>query len=102
MIDILNRIDANRLTSAELTARLELNLSEIEDGEMTSYDFMKNISGYVEEVVNKAKDIDFDELYPDENPLGTCPKCKNPVYEKAWFYGCAEAIKKKEQEIVTS
>ena len=71
------------MTSAELTARLELNLSEIEAGEMTSYDFMKNIASYVEEVVNKAKDIDFDELYKDENPLGHCPKCKSPVYEKS-------------------
>ncbi|MGE0172425.1 MAG: DNA topoisomerase [Oligoflexales bacterium] len=94
LIDVLSRIGTKQLTSAELTARLELHLDQVEDGKRTSDDFMNEIVGYVKEVVDSTKSFDFESIYPNENPLGKCPKCGGPVYEKAWFYGCEESTKR--------
>ena len=94
LIDVLNRINANRLTSANLTAELELHLNEVEAGSRTIDGFMSEIAVYAEEVVNATRDFDWDEIYQEEDPLGACPKCKQDVYEKAWFYGCLESIKR--------
>ncbi|MEE8556690.1 MAG: topoisomerase C-terminal repeat-containing protein, partial [Myxococcota bacterium] len=42
--------------------------------------------------VDRARGFDYDELYPDEDSLGTCPcEEKRPVYERAWFYRCPES-----------
>ena len=94
LIDVLARIKANNLTSAELTARLELHLNEVERGKRTNGEFMTEVASYAEEVVNAAKDLDWDAIYPDEDPIGACPKCDRPVFERAWFYGCTESTKR--------
>lgn len=94
LIDVLNRINASRLTSAELTARLELHLSEVELGSRTSDDFMREISTYARDVVDAARDFDWDDIYDNKDSLGSCPRCKHDVFEKAWFYGCEESTKR--------
>ena len=94
LIDVLNRINANRLTSANLTAELELHLNEVEEGERTIDGFMSEVAVYATEVVDATRDFDWDEIYKEENPVGMCPKCKTEVYEKAWFYGCLESTKR--------
>lgn len=94
LIDVLNRINAARLTSAELTAQLELHLNEVEKGRRTNSDFMSEIARYTEEVVTATRDFDWDSIYPDVDSLGPCPKCKGDVYERAWFYGCKESTKR--------
>jgi DNA topoisomerase-3 len=77
------------LTSAELTARLELNLSEIENGGRSPEIFIGETADYVRDVTQKAQDCDLDVIYPNENPLGKCPLCRDKkVYEKSWFYAC--------------
>ncbi len=93
LIDILKRIKADRLTSAELTARLELHLNEVEDGKRTAGEFMSEVADYTREVVEAARNFDYDNIYPQSDPLGACPKCGREVYERAWFYGCVEATK---------
>lgn len=99
LIDILHRIKASRLTSAELTARLELQLNQIEKGESTAKNFLGEIKQYTQEVVDAARGFDFDQIYPDSNPLGKCPKCKvRDVYERAWFYGCTESTKRSDEK----
>ncbi len=94
LIDILHRIGASRLTSAELTGKLEFFLSEVEDGKRQPQDFMSEIAQYTQEVVDQARDFDFDSIYPDQKPLGRCPKCHEEVFERAWFYGCRESTKR--------
>lgn len=94
LIDILHRIGASRLTSAELTAKLEFFLSEVEDGKRLPNAFMSEIAEYTKEVVDQARDFDFDSIYPDQKPLGSCPKCHEEVFERAWFYGCRESTKR--------
>lgn len=89
LIDSLHRIGASRLTSASLTGQLELHLGQVEAGTRAAGAFMQEIVEYISEVVESVKTADFDHLYPDENALGTCPKCKTKqVYERPWFYAC--------------
>lgn len=94
LVDVLKRIGAERLTSAELTAKLEMNLLEVEEGTRKPAAFMSEIAEYAHEVVNKARDFDFELIYPEEAPLGQCPRCHSEVFERAWFYGCKEATKR--------
>ncbi len=94
LIDILHRIQASRLTSVELTAQLELHLSEVEEGKRTDREFMSEVASYAKDVVDRTRDFDFEQIYPDEKPLGTCPNCQRPVFERAWFYGCTESTKR--------
>ena len=94
LIDVLHRIKASRLVSAELTAQLELHLSEVEADKRTAEEFMHEVYEIANEVVDRTRDFDYDEIYPDEEALGQCPKCGLPVFERAWFYGCKEATKR--------
>lgn len=94
LIDVLHRIHASRLVSPELTAKLEFHLNEVEAEKRTPAEFMQEIESYVKEVVEAARNFDYETIYPDQESLGPCPKCGGPVYEKAWFYGCQESTKR--------
>jgi DNA topoisomerase-3 len=91
LIDLLHRIKASRITSAELTGELELHLNEVELGQRKPESFMGEIVDYTKELVEATRSFNYDEIYPNVEPLGTCP-CdrKRPVYERAWFYRCEE------------
>jgi DNA topoisomerase-3 len=58
LIETLDRLQVQRLTSAELTARLELELAEVEKGERSAQRFMQSVVDYTKEVVNAAKSLD--------------------------------------------
>lgn len=89
LIETLRRIGVSRLTSAELTARLELELAEVEQGTRPGAIFMTEIARYVTDVVAAAKGFDLDQLYQGMEPLGTCPECrKSEVVERALTYAC--------------
>jgi len=99
LILTLQRLNVVRLTSPELTARLELELAEVESGKRPEQTFMTEISRYTTEVVNAAKKLDWQQLYPDDNPLGDCPVCAASdaefalgvpkVFERGLYYACA-------------
>ncbi|QDU64205.1 DNA topoisomerase 3 [Planctomycetes bacterium Pan216] len=89
-IDLLQRIHADRLTSAELTGELELHLSEVEHGQRDSSTFMKEVGEYTQDIVEAARNFDYDKIYPNDEALGNCPLCKRSVYERSWFYRCEE------------
>lgn len=89
LIQILQRIGVARLTSAELTARLELELAEVEAGQRPSSAFMASVVQYISDVVAAAKSFHIDQLYADLAPLGPCPQCKNgSIHEQSWRYAC--------------
>jgi DNA topoisomerase-3 len=90
LIDVLRRVNIDRLASPELTGELEFKLREVEHGRLTRESFMDEIVDYTLAVVERAKTFSYDELYPDEDTLGFCPLCKRPVYERSWFYRCLE------------
>ncbi len=90
LIDILERMHADRLASAALTGEMEQHLGEVEKNQRDAESFMDEIRGYTREIVELTKGFEFEDLYPDENSLGSCPLCGQPVYERSWFYRCKE------------
>ena len=90
LVDVLRRVNIDRLASAELTGDLEHQLNQVEKGEITAEDFMRVIVDYTNQIVDRAKTFDYDELYPDGEPFGACPLCNRPVFERSWFYRCRE------------
>jgi DNA topoisomerase-3 len=99
LIDILKRVHIDRLASAELTGEIETHLLDVEKGRRTAADYMDEITDYAREIVNRARNFEFDEVYPDRDSLGPCPRCGKPVYERSWFYRCVEEPGAPEEEV---
>jgi DNA topoisomerase-3 len=98
LIDTLKRIHEDRLASASLTGEIEYHLREVEHGRRTASDFLDEMREYASEIVDRAKNFEYDELYAQEADLGPCPKCGRPVIEMAWFYRCKPDPKAAEGE----
>lgn len=91
LIEVLRRMRAERLASPALTGELEAHLGRVERGGSTRAAFMDEIYDYAKEIVDLTKTFEFEDLYPNEHPLGPCPCGKNkPVYERSLFYRCEE------------
>lgn len=90
LIDILHRMHADRLASPRLTGEMEQHLTEVERKKRKPDLFMEEIREYTKEIVEQTKSFEFDELYPDDEPLGKCPLCGRDVFERSWFYRCKE------------
>jgi DNA topoisomerase-3 len=88
LIDSLQRIQIDRLASPQLTGDLEFQLLEVERGNRSADEFMRAVTQYAVEVVERAKTFDYHELYEGAPELGPCPSCNRPVVEGAWFYRC--------------
>lgn len=90
LIDILRRMHADRLASPALTGELEQRLADVEHGRRDQSVFMTEIYDYAKEIVDLTRGFEFDDLFPDDEPLGPCPICGQQVYERSWFYRCKE------------
>ncbi len=90
LVDVLRRIHIDRLASPKLTGELEFDLRQVEHGAMRAEQFMEEIVAYTRQITDVAKTFQYEDLYPDEEPLGACPLCGRPVYERSWFYRCLE------------
>ncbi len=90
LIDILRRVHIDRLTSAELTGEMEFHLNQVEHGQRPAADFMAEIEAYTREIVEHARNFEYEDLYAKDAPLGPCPACGRPVVEAPWFYRCQE------------
>lgn len=90
LIDILRRMHADRLASPRLTGEMEQHLLEVERTRRDPAVFMGEIREYTKEIVDRTKTFEFEDLFPDTEPLGDCPLCKRKVYERSWFYRCLE------------
>jgi DNA topoisomerase-3 len=90
LVDVLRRIHIDGLASPELTGEMEHQLLEVQRGSRSADEFMRQMVEYTSDVVDKARSFDYEDLYPDEEPLGPCPGCRRPVYERSWFYRCKE------------
>lgn len=55
LIACLDALDARRLTSADLTAALELQLSRVQKGEVEAVEFMREIEAYTREIVSAVR-----------------------------------------------
>jgi len=90
LIDILKRMHADRLASPRLTGEMEQHLLEVERNKRKAETFMDEIRVFTREIVQATKTFEFEDLFPDTEPLGECPLCKKQVYERSWFYRCLE------------
>ena len=98
LIRTLDRLKVSRLTSPELTAKLELELAEVESGKRVASQYMVEINRYTTEVVEAARRLDWRHIYPNTESLGPCPICRTgrrstpeqppQVYERTLFYAC--------------
>jgi len=88
LIDALQRIPLDRLTSAELTANLENSLKDVQVGDRQRNEYMTQVRDWTKEIVEKIQGFTYDGLYESEGPLGECPICKSPVRETLRTYVC--------------
>ena len=98
LIDLLRRIGAYRLASPILTGEMEMRLQEVEQGKRTRDQYTAEVVEYTEEIVEKAKTFQYDELYLKDEPLGICPIAPDlKVVERSRFY-CSEDNQGKNSE----
>ena len=89
LIDFLERVEADRLAKAEMTAEMEFHLHQVEAGERRREEYMAEVVDLVEDLVEKIRNFDYDELYEAEPPVGKCPKCGAEVREGIKGYRCS-------------
>ena len=80
------------LTSPQLTAAWENNLTQIAKGQAEPDAFMQGIEAMASELVKTYASVlgEKPELFKTEKTeLGKCPRCKSPVYEGKKNYYCS-------------
>ena len=76
LIRTLKLLGTERLTSPELTGKLELDLAEVEAGRRPRSAFMAVVTQYVQDLVAQARAFDHLGLYRGVDPIGLCPLCR--------------------------
>jgi len=88
LIDILHRVDGDKLVSPKLTGEWERTLNEVARGEQGRDTVYEGLVRTTEDLTEKVAHFEYDDLYKGEKPLGTCPHCKGDVYENIRGYSC--------------
>ena len=89
LMDVLHRVDAGALASAELTGQWEFSLAQVQRGELGRDEFHGRLNAYVVQFVEALRTFDHHALYQSEPDLGTCPACnEGKVVESVWGYHC--------------
>ncbi len=79
------------LTSPQLTAEWENNLTQIAKGKADPAAFMEGIENMARELVKTYPFLSDDKAQmfkPEREALGSCPRCGSPVYEGKKNYYC--------------
>ena len=80
------------LTSPQLTAEWENNLTQIAKGKADPAAFMEGIENMARELVKTYPFLSDDKsqmFKPEREALGSCPRCGSPVYEGKKNYYCS-------------
>ena len=80
------------LTSPQLTAEWENNLTQIAKGKADPAAFMEGIENMARELVKTYPFLSDDKAQmfkPEREALGSCPRCGSPVYEGKKNYYCS-------------
>ena len=93
LIDFLERINANGLAKADLTAEMEFHLLQVEEGVRTRESYMQEVADSVRDLASKLTTFDYGELYKEQEPVGTCPRDGHPILEGLKGYRCARIAK---------
>jgi DNA topoisomerase-3 len=89
LIDVLERIHADQLAKAELTAEMEFHLYQVETGQRARAEYMREVVESVRELVRQVKEFEYEDLYRGMPAVGACPKCGHEVREGLKGYRCA-------------
>lgn len=99
LIDVLERIHADHLAKAELTAEMEFHLYQVERGQRARADYMQEVVDSVRELVKLLQEFEYDDLYRELPLIGPCPKCGHAVIEGLKGYRCSREPRSKVFEV---
>lgn len=89
-------IEEDTISNAEMTAKWEQYLKQIQNKKGTQEKFLDSITNFIKhsvetlpEKLNKNTTVnDFAEKINQEKKIGDCPLCQKMVIDKGKFYGC--------------
>jgi DNA topoisomerase-3 len=91
LMTLLRGLQVEELTKPELTGGWEYKLAQMERGQITREQFMREIAGMTETIVRRAKEFDRDTVPGDYATLQTpCPNCGGVVKENYHRYACTQ------------
>ena len=93
LIDFLDRLHADGIAQAELTAEMESQLYQVENNQLARAAYMAVIEKMVCELVEKLRNFDYEDLYTEEAPVGVCPQDGNAMREGLKGYRCVRKAK---------
>ncbi|WP_025916648.1 DNA topoisomerase III, partial [Herminiimonas sp. CN] len=91
LMTLLRGLGVSELTSPELTGEWEYKLSQIEKGQKSREEFMREIAQMTQIIVKRAKEYDNDTIPGDYATLTTpCPHCGGVVKENYRRFACTK------------
>src|SRR5829696_306624 len=91
-LQVVTMLEANAVTSPELTGDWEKQLRDIEHGNGDRGEFMNGIADFTTATVQEIANLDKEKLRPERAELGLCPRCGAEtgeiIRENAKAYGC--------------
>src|SRR5215213_7735933 len=91
-LQVVTMLEANAVTSPELTGDWEKQLRDIEHGNGDRGKFMNGIADFTKATVDEIANLDKEKLRPERAELGLCPRCGAEtgeiIRENAKAYGC--------------
>ena len=89
LMTLLRGLDVPQLTSPELTGNWEYKLAQMEKGQMSRDEFMREIAHMTQVIVKRAKEYDSDTIPGDYATLHRpCPHCGGTVKENYRRFAC--------------
>jgi len=89
LIHLLGSIPLPELSSPELTGSWEKKLLEIEEKKLEASKFMKDMTLFATDMIQKIKSADFDKV--SGAVVGCCPLCGRDIVTKGKMYACSTA-----------
>lgn len=91
LMTLLRGLDVTELTAPELTGEWEYKLSQIERGNISREEFMREIAQMTQIIVKRAKEYNNDTIPGDYATLTTpCPNCGGVVKENYRRFNCTK------------
>jgi DNA topoisomerase-3 len=91
LMTLLRGLGVNELTAPELTGEWEHKLSQMEKGQISREEFMREIAEMTEIIVKRAKEYNNDTIPGEYATLRTpCPNCGSVVKENYRRFACTK------------
>ncbi|MBS1186359.1 MAG: topoisomerase [Burkholderiaceae bacterium] len=91
LMTLLHGLGVDELTLPELTGEWEYKLSQMEKGQISRDEFMREIAQMAQVIVKRAKEYDEDTVPGDYATLATpCPNCGGVVKENYRRFACTQ------------